>query len=257
MKLIAATTLLSLLPAMEAFAPSSVSKQATKLSSSTSAEDTSSDDTSSDKAMDELIAIAKAANPIVKYYDPLDLVNQENMIGGNKAQTIGWLRHAEIKHGRVAMAAFVGYCLQANGNVFSFASELGINSDVVSPEAQWDAMDTSWKYYILLLVGISELIDEGDDVHYMNGREPGRHRLFQQNTKKTPEKLADGRIKELNNGRLAMLGIMGFVSHSSIPGSVPLLGLTKLVPYEGNFWAPFQADFSLLEAASTAATAAS
>ena len=88
-----------------------------------------------------------------------------------------------------------------------------------------------------ILAKASSIAAFADEEHYTNGR--------------------DGLIKELNNGRLAMLGIMGFVSHSSIPGSVPLLGLTKLVPYEGNFWAPFQADFSLLEAASTAATAAS
>jgi hypothetical protein len=38
-------------------------------------------------------------NPIVKYYDPLNLVV---MIW------VGFLRHSEIKHGRVAMAVFVG-----------------------------------------------------------------------------------------------------------------------------------------------------
>ena len=43
---------------------------------------------------------------------------------------------------------------------------------------------------------------------------------------------------ELNNGRLAQLGIFAFLSEQTIPGSVPLLsGIVK--PYSGEVMAPF------------------
>merc|ERR1711957_1132431 len=49
---------------------------------------------------------------------------------------------------------------------------------------------------------------------------------------------------EINNGRLAMLGIFGFLVADAIPGAVPLLN-TIAQPYEGNVMIPFGADTSI------------
>jgi len=239
---------LSLACAANAFTVPSNKVVSTKLLSSTSEEAEPAPVASQDKldelAMDELKAIAIAANPCVNYFDPINLVDAP--ISETKTETIGWLRHAEIKHGRVAMAAFVGYWVQSQG--ITWNSNPIWPTDVGYPEAQWDALSTDLKYYVILTVGALELIDEADQKgHYTLGnKEPGRHPIFQRKTNASSEKLSEGKIKEINNGRLAMLGIMGFVSESSVPGSVPVLG-GRIPEYKGQFWAPFQSDFSFFD----------
>ena len=90
--------------------------------------------------------------------------------------------------------------------------------------------------------------------HYMRGGKPGEFPDFDASVipggalnlydplgwskKRSEEKKADGLRKEINNGRLAMLGIMGFVSEGAVEGSVPLL--KGVIPhYDGNVMAPF------------------
>ena len=54
----------------------------------------------------------------------------------------------------------------------------------------------------------------------------------------SPEAREKKLLAEINNGRLAMIGIMGFLAAEKVPGSVPFLdGL--VAPYSGDVMAPF------------------
>ena len=106
----------------------------------------------------DLEALAKELNPTVGFYDPLGLSSQ-NFWGKSEEETIGFLRHAEIKHGRVAMAAFSGYVVQANGFHWPWAMTMdGRSFDVAgSPPEQWDAIPLNAKLQIVAFVGFLEL----------------------------------------------------------------------------------------------------
>mmetsp|Transcript_13970 Transcript_13970/g.39764 ORF Transcript_13970/g.39764 Transcript_13970/m.39764 type:complete len:242 (+) Transcript_13970:343-1068(+) len=210
-------------------------------------------------AMEDLKEVAEKSNPVLKYYDPLELATT-TIWGESNEATIGFLRQSEIKHGRVAMAAFVGYIVQSNGIHWPWpmtSEGTPFPFDAGSPPEQWDALPDAAKWQIILFVGFLEQFSEANGTHYMRGGTPGAYPKFTDHPEGIPhpvpfnlfdpfglsknrseEAKAKGRIAEINNGRLAMIGIIGFLSEQKVAGSVPLLqGIVP--PYAGEPMAPF------------------
>jgi hypothetical protein len=225
-------------------------------------------------ALADLKDYAKKLNPAVGYWDPLKL-SEQNFYDQGQEATIGFLRHAEIKHGRVAMAAFVGYLVQSNIPYLQGSQ----------PLEQWDAMPAALKLLIIQSVGALEFYGEwapgsdhpagfngvdgepwvrpvnpGDEnwKHYMKGGKPGKYPSLlgtgitpfkldlwdpmRLTSKLSTEEKEKKLVAEVNNGRLAMIGIMAFVAEAKVPGSVPVLSSNGIVkPYAGEPMAPFAA----------------
>jgi hypothetical protein len=184
-----------------------------------------------------------------------------NIYGMGNDASIAFLRHAEIKHSRVAMAAFVGYCVHANGIHFPWPMTMDGTPfpSSESPPEIWDAIPAAAKWQIVLVIGFLEMFSEMAGTHYMKGGVPGKFPKFSEHPElvphpvpfdlydpfslhknKAPAAKERGLISEINNGRLAMLGIFGFLCEQTIPGSVPVLaGLGSFPLYTGEVMAPF------------------
>jgi len=216
----------------------------------------------------DLEDLSNKLNPLVGYWDPMRLADYDQFSVGQEG-SIGFLRHAEIKHGRVAMAAFVGFIAQSNGIVFPWAQSLyGTTFAQIAsaggPAAQWDALPTAAKVQILCVIGFLEICSESTAIleasggkHYMKGGRPGEYPSLKKAgfphpvpfdlwdpfgiaKNASPEKKAKGLLAEINNGRLAMIGTMAFMAESKVPGSVPALA-GKIASYDGEIMAPFSA----------------
>jgi len=236
-----------------AFAPVAPAKTSVKLAS----------------AKDDLIALAEANTDALSpgFWDPLG-VAEIDFWGLGQDGTIGYLRHAEIKHGRVAMAAFLGYCAQCTDLVkgeHTFAPYKGYVADV-SPQEQWDNIPLWGKLQIFTLIGMLESygegagMDESEYVHYTKGGLPGFYPSIKGKGAVTPlpldlfdpfgilktqteEEKERGRRVEINNGRGAMLGILAILSCSK-GLVVPPMDLLPIPKYDGDVMVPFSNDFS-------------
>ena len=158
------------------------------------------------------------------------------------------------------MAAFVGYIVHSNG-IRTTGDQIAqsVPTEVVGKDV-WDALPEVAQWQIIVFVGVLDvwrenrvvLANEGQK-RYMRGGKPGYFPTFDLLPHPVPFNLYDpfgnmknkseaekakGRLTEINNGRLAMLGIMGFVAESKIPGAVPLLK-GVIAPYDGDVMSPF------------------
>merc|ERR1719174_1609073 len=94
-------------------------------------------------------------------------------------KNIGWFRHAEIKHGRVAMAAVLGFIAQCTPIVsgeHTYAPYRGYVAGC-TPQEQWDNIPLVGKLQIITLIGMLESYGEGAGspegyVHYTQGGKP-------------------------------------------------------------------------------------
>ena len=206
------------------------------------------------------------------YWDPLDLAGSTILAqyGVDTVEAnIGWFRHAEIKHGRVAMAAFLGFiagCTPLVSGEHAVAPYRGYVAGV-TPQEQWDNIPQAGKLQIIAFVGMLESYGEGAGnpdgyTHYTKGGLPGFYPsikgkgagqitfdlykpfpIFPEQSEAQKER---GRRVEVNNGRAAMLGLMSLLSASAVPGSVPALsGIEGFPQYSGNVMIPFEGDFTL------------
>ena len=262
------------------------------------------------ESVTELKALAKQLNPAIGYWNPLQIgenqafADENGILPFTDDEFIAWFRHAEIKHGRVAMAAFVGFTVQSLGVCFPWAiSGTQTFADIAAaggPGAQWDALSLTAKAQIFTFIFLMEVrrrsafafllfqfnsrlfadrfslslppyfysqcVGESDyalgksgQKHYMRGGKPGFFPSIKEDifphpvpldlfdpagfTKKlTEEQKQTKLLAEINNGRLAMIGIMGLCSASKgliVPG----LDSLGIAPYGGMYMAPFEGQF--------------
>lgn len=156
-----------------------------------------------------------------KGFDPLGLAT----LGSES--TFAWFQAAELKHGRVAMLATTGYLVQAAGWHFPgmLSSDVSFESlSTMKPLDAWAAVPAEGQAQIIGTILLAEIITEAKGTHYTKGGDlPTIVFPPIDFSKVNDEELAVKRSRELNNGRLAMIAIMSFVSAANIPGAVPAL----------------------------------
>lgn len=163
-------------------------------------------------------------------------------------EAVNWFQNSEIKHGRVAMVAVIGFMNQKFGvhfplyggpsgsNVFSpdssegwmLSASNGISFGDLAKLAPLDAVAAvpvaGW-LQILFAAGAFEATAYHRQYN-LGGRVPGDYGYdplgFTKGESMDSDKMKSMRMKEIKNGRVAMITIAGWVAGEAIPGAFPV-----------------------------------
>lgn len=129
---------------------------------------------------------------------------------------VRWLREAELKHGRICMLAVLGFIgsgfVQLPGDVHAVsavaAHDVAVKSGAMQQILLWTSL-----FEIISVKAVSEMI-EG------SGRAPGDFGFdpLKFSAGKSDKVKADFAVKELKNGRLAMIAFSGIVTQAVLSG---------------------------------------
>lgn len=144
--------------------------------------------------------------PPLGFFDPLGFSKNAD------AATLAKYRESELKHGRVAMLAVLGYLTQERFHPF-FDGKLSANPI----KAFWE-MPPLGAVQIIAFVGLLEYT--GDAVAKASpDYKPGDYLGIGPRVQDPNDSNWVGiQTRELNNGRLAMFAILGEITHSCITG---------------------------------------
>ena len=197
MKFTIATTLIA---SAAAFAPSKVAQTSTALN-----------------AFESELGV----QPPLGYFDPLGLLDDADQ------ERFDRLRYVEVKHGRICMLAFLGNIITRAG--------VHLPGSIDTAGTAFDSIPNGWAavgalpqaglLQIIAFVGALELFVMKDVTgeaefpgDFRNGALDFGWDTFDEETQ------AFKRGVELNNGRAAMMGILGLMVHEQLGGSIPIVG---------------------------------
>ncbi len=144
--------------------------------------------------------------PPVGFWDPFGLSTNKS------DEAMFYYRESEVKHGRVAMAACLGWYLNAGGIHPAFNSEL--SNDPL--EAASQLAPVAWVQFVVGCGAIEYLTAK---IKERPGARPGDLLGSNYWVDEADEGWIDFQNRELTNGRLAMLAFMGILTQDLQQGN--------------------------------------